>query len=162
MSQPTKTKELGNVVQLRPLKAAHASQRKWGTAVMKLGFCIVPSLLLRAQRRLAISPTQLAVLMQLADHWWESERKPFPSKATLAERLNLSPRQVQRHIATLEEQGYVKRIQRTVRGRGKTTNVYDLSGLVARLRELEPDFRKAEEEIKERRRDVARPGLRSR
>ena len=56
---------------------------------------LVPSPLLRAQRRLGLSPTQLAVLMQLCDFWWDSERKPYPSKATLAERLGLSPRQVQ-------------------------------------------------------------------
>lgn len=34
---------------------------KWGQAVMDLGFCVVPSLLLRAQPRLNLSPTYLAV-----------------------------------------------------------------------------------------------------
>ena len=57
-----------------------ASEEKWGAAVMKLGFCIVPSLLLRAQRRLKLNPTQLAVLMQLCDYWWDPARKPYPSK----------------------------------------------------------------------------------
>ena len=70
---------------------------------------LVSSLLLRAQRRLGLSPTQLAVLMQLCDFWWDSERKPYPSKAT---RLGLSPRQVQRHVAELETAGIVRRTQR--------------------------------------------------
>ena len=51
------------VVALRPATAARASERKWGGAVMRLGFSIIPSLL-RAQRRLGLTPTQLAVLLQ--------------------------------------------------------------------------------------------------
>ena len=57
-----------------------------GNEVIALGFCIVPSLLLRARNRLGLNPTQLAVLMQLCDFWWERDRKPYPSKAVLAER----------------------------------------------------------------------------
>ena len=54
------------VIPLQPLKAKKASERKWGKAVMDLGFCIIPSLLLRAQARLGLNPTQLAVLMHLS------------------------------------------------------------------------------------------------
>jgi DNA-binding transcriptional ArsR family regulator len=143
-------------------KATRASERKWGAPVMKLGFCIVPSLLLRAQRRLKLNPTQLAVLLQLCDHWWDSACKPYPSKQTLAERLSLSPRQVQRHIADLEEAGLVQRIERRGSNGGKLTNTYDLSGLVARLQALEPEFTAMEDENRKRRAAVARPGLRAR
>ncbi len=100
--------------------------------------------------------------MHLADYWWDAERRPWPKKQTLGERLNLSARQVQRYIAELEEMGYVKRIERTAPHRGKLSNEYDLSGLVARLAELEPEFREVEEENKKRRREVTRPGLRRR
>ncbi len=129
---------------------------------MKLGFSIVPSLLLRAQRRLKLNPTQLAVLMQLCDYWWDSSRKPYPSKQTLAERLGLSARQVQRHIADLEEAGLVQRIERRGANGGKLTNTYDLSGLVSRLQALEPEFTAVEEENRRRRAAVTRPGLRTR
>ena len=150
------------VIDLHPPKATKASQRKWGAAVIRLGFCVIPSLLVRAQQRLALSPTQLAVLIQLSDYWWDANRKPYPSKKTLGERLRLSPRQVQRHIADLEAMGYVRRIQRTAAHGGKLTNTYDLSGLVERLKQLEPEFRKVEEENRSRRRKVARPGFRRR
>ena len=146
------------IVPLRPVTAARASERKWGAAVMKLGFSIVPSLLLRAQRRLGLSPTQLAVLLQLADYWWDDARKPYPSKEALSGRLGLSPRQVQRHIADLEQAGLVQRVERIGAHGGKLTNIYDLTGLVRRLQELEPEFRQVEEEIKSRRRAVGRPG----
>ena len=44
---------------------------------MALGFCILPSLLFRAQSRLGLNPTQLAVLLQLADFWWTRAASPF-------------------------------------------------------------------------------------
>jgi DNA-binding MarR family transcriptional regulator len=155
-------KPSAEMIPLHPLKATKASERKWGKPVMELGFCVVPSLLLRAQARLKLTPTKLALLMHLADYWWDVERKPYPSKKTLGERLGLGERQVQRHIAELEEAKLVQRIERRAAHRGKLTNEYDLSGLVARLKEIEPEFRKVEEEVKEKRRAVARPGIRPR
>ena len=150
-----------NVVPLRPAKeSGRASEKKWGKDVIARGFCIVPSLLLRAQNRLGLNPTQLAVLLQLCDFWWDRERKPYPSKAVLAERLSLSPRQVQRYLAELETAGLVERIERRAPHGGKLTNIYDLGGLVNRLKKLEPDFRKVEEDARKARRAVSRRGFR--
>lgn len=139
-------------------KTSRQSEEKWGVEVMDLGFCVLPSLLFRGQRRLGLNPTQLAVLLQLADFWWDPQRKPFPKKADLAERLSLSDRQVQRHIADLEAAGFVRRIERTRSRRGKISNEYDLSGLVAKLKALEPQFREVAEEAKARKKAVAKPG----
>jgi DNA-binding transcriptional ArsR family regulator len=152
--------EKDNVVPLRPTKtkAAQASEKKWGKDVMKLGFSVLPSLLFRAQRRLGLSPTQLAVLVQLADFWWDEERKPYPSKETLSQRLGIGPRQIQRHIADLEEAGLVRRIERRAAHKAKLSNAYDLSGLVEKLKKLEPEFREVAEETKALRRNVAKPG----
>ena len=138
-----------------------ASVDKWGQAVMDLGFCVVPSLLLRAQRRLNLNPTQLAVLLQLCDFWWDKERKPFPSKETLSQRLSLSERQIQRYIAELEKEGLVQRIERRASNGGKLSNTYDLTGLVKKLQALEPDFREAEETAKAARKAVAKRGYKS-
>ena len=137
------------------------SEKKWGRKVMALGFCVVPSLLLRAQRRLGLNPTQLAVLLQLCDYWWESKRRPFPGKKALAQRLGLGPRQVQRYIAELESVGLVQRIERKADHGGKQTNTYDLSGLVDRLKSLEPEFRAVEEKAKASRRAVSTPRYRA-
>lgn len=134
-----------NVVALRPSKAEQVSDKKWSKPVMKLGFCIIPSLLLRAQQRLGLNPTQLAVLLQLADFWWDQDRKPYPSKQALSERLGLSPRQIQRYIAELEAAGLVQRIERRAAHRGKISNEYDLSGLVERLKKIAPEIEQANE-----------------
>lgn len=143
-----------NVVPLRQNASSRASERKWGKAVCALGFSIVPSLIFRAQARLGLNATQLAVLLQLADYWWDEERHPYPSKATLGERLKLSPRQVQRYIAELESAGFVERKERFAAHKGRLTNHYDLTGLVAKLKKLEPEFREAEE----RRKQVSKRG----
>lgn len=161
MSKTTETPS-AEIIPLHSAKATKASEAKWSKPVLDLGFCLVPSLLLRAQRRLKLTPTQLAVLMHLADYWWDVNRKPYPTKKTLGERLGLSARQVQRHMADLEKLGVLKRKERRAAHLGKLSNEYDLSPLVARLKELAPEFREAEEKAKSVRRAVARPGLRSR
>jgi len=150
--------ENSNVIPMKPQKAAQKSEQKWGKNVMKIGFSIVPSLLLRAQRRLGLNPTQLAVLIQLADYWWDKERNPYPSKKGLSERLGLSERQLQRHIAELEKAGFVQRIERFANHNGKQTNFYDLSGLVEKLQKLEPEFREVQEKTKAMKKGVERRG----
>lgn len=48
-----------NVVPMRPAGATtektRESEKKWGKNVIALGFCVVPSLLLRAQQRLGLN-----------------------------------------------------------------------------------------------------------
>lgn len=142
------------VVPLRASNPVQSSDKKWGKVVMKQGFCIIPSILLRAQRRLGLNPTQLAVLMQLCDYWWDHMRKPYPSKETIGERLGLGPRQVQRYMADLEAAGLLTRNERYAKNGGRLSNEYDLSGLVERLKKIAPDF----EEAKEVKRQASRRG----
>ena len=161
MNDPTK-----NVILLPSRKAAtaaRASEKKWSRPVMDVkGFCLFPSLLLHAQARLRMTPTQLAIVIHLVDYWWDVDRKPWPSKATLGARVCLGPRQLQRQMGLLEKMGLVKRIARTAPHLGKLSNEYDLSGLVERLKEMEPEFRAVKEAARKQSEAVARPGLRHR
>ncbi|MCY4460431.1 MAG: helix-turn-helix domain-containing protein [Albidovulum sp.] len=115
-------------------------------------------MILRAQQRIGLNPTQLAFLLQLCDFWWDDARKPHPGKKLPAARLGLSERQVQRYIAELEQAGLVKRVERYAANGGKTTNTYDLTGLVERLKKLRPEFRKVEEKVKSERKAVEKRG----
>jgi len=151
-----------NVVPLRKQKASNSAESKWGKSVIEIGFCVVPSLLLRAQSRLGLNPTQLAILLQLCDFWWDEARKPFPSKKVLSERLGISERQIQRHVAELEKAGLVQRVERYAKSGGRTSNTYDMSGLVEKLCALEPDFRQVESDVRTKRRAVAKRGYRTR
>ena len=154
-----RSKKTGNVVQLRkPTQSQRNSEAKWGKKVIGLGFCVVPSLLLRAQSRLGLNPTQLAVILQLCDYWWDKERKPFPSKKAMGDRLGLGPRQIQRYLTELEQADLIRREERRGGHGGKLSNYYDLSGLVSKLKELEPEFREAVESAKAQRRNVSKRG----
>ncbi|MFI4994882.1 MAG: helix-turn-helix domain-containing protein [Hyphomicrobiales bacterium] len=131
---------------------------KWGQDVWELGFNSIPAILFHGQRRLGLSlPNHMCVLLQLTDFWWDAGRKPFPSKRELSIRMKLSERQVQRIIADLEMKGYVQRIERRLPKRGKTSNEYDLSGLVKALAKLAPEFKQAREDAKARRAELATP-----
>lgn len=145
------------ITQAKVTDTKKASERKYGKPVIELGFCIVPSLLMWAQARLGINSAQFNIIMQLADIWWKPGDVPFPSKKLLADRIGLSERQIQRHIAELETAGLVQRIPRTRKGRGKTSNGYDLAGLVARLKALEPEFSQMKSENKKRRQALEMP-----
>lgn len=142
-----------NVIKLSEAQKKQASkirksERKWGKAVMKHGFSIIPSLILRAQERLGLSPSQLAVLLQVLDHWWDREKLPFPGKAELARRLNLSPRQVGRYLTELHDAGYIRRIARHQKHGGQTSNYYDPSGLVERLQKIAAELDSAKKDSK--------------
>lgn len=119
------------------------SEKKWGKAVMGHGYCLFPSILLQAQGRLGVSAQEMVVLLQLAEHWWKAASKVYPSKDVIAQRVGLSAKQVQRHIRRLEELKLVQRKERYRSGGSRTTNEYDLSGLVAKLKAIEPDVAKA-------------------
>ena len=138
-----------NVIQM-PLakKTRLRAEDKWSPQVMKLGFTPLPNLLLRAQGKLKLSPVMLNVLVQLAEHWWEADKNPFPAKDRIATRMGKSPRQVQRYITQLEKGGFVARIQRFSGRKAQTSNEYSLAGLVAKLKALEPEFTKAKEQKK--------------
>jgi hypothetical protein len=62
----------------------------------------------------------------------------------------------------LEDMCLVKRKPRTSLQKGKLSNEYDLSGLVARLKELAIEFKVADEEAAKKKLAVGRPGFRKR
>lgn len=124
---------------------AKDSEKKWGKAVMALGYCIFPSILLQCQGRLQLNAQEMIVLLQLAEHWWTAEGQVYPSKETIGERIGLSGKQVQRHIKKLEDAGFVQRQARYRQGRGQMSNEYDLSGLVIKLKALAPEIAKGRE-----------------
>ena len=162
MTEQNQVENQGEATSPEKKKRKSAIAAKWGDKVIAQGYCAVPSLLLRAQKRLKLNPSQLAVLLQIVDHWWDADRKPYPSKAELSDRLGISERQVQRYIGDLEKEGLLERIPHYGFSGGRENNRYDLQGLVKRLAEIEPDFRDAREHGKKRRKAAAMPGLKNR
>jgi predicted transcriptional regulator len=109
---------------------------KWGDSA-DIGFALIPDLLIRNQAELGMTATELVVLINVVMHWWYSDRNPFPSSVTIAKRMAMDRRTVQRALSKLEKLGLLGRnlgAQITKTQRDKTT--YDLSPLVRRLNEL--------------------------
>jgi len=113
------------------------NERKWSKALMAAGYTVVPYVLLDRQDELKLSPVELNVLMQLANYWWQADNLPHPSKASLAKRMGVSPKTVQRAIRRLQAAGFINRKYRYhSTTRGQLTTIYEFEGLIAALKPL--------------------------
>ena len=130
-------------------KPVASHERIWGKPVLSHGYTALPSILIRAQSRLGITPLQFNIIVQLLDYWRDPERAPFPSKAELADRIGCKPKAIQINIKALESQGLVRReVRQKARG-DYHSNIYHLDGLVERIRALEPEFAQARQKRQE-------------
>jgi hypothetical protein len=102
----------------------------------------------------AVTPLQLNVLLQIIEPWWDADKPPFLAKETIAHRIRKSARTVQRVITQLENAGHLKRIERFYGRKHQTAKGYELDGLVKKLVALEPEFRKAKEQNRLRKKKV--------
>ena len=139
----------------------HKLVRKWGKLNMRAGFVGFPSAVIQFQDQLGLKSAQLNVLLQIADHWWDPERHPYPSKGLLAKRMQMNPRSIQRIIAGLESRGLIERVERKYPHGGNKSNEYRLDGLI---RAAEPFAKEIIEKYEKRSREKAqrnrrKPGL---
>ena len=137
--------------------------RRWGAKVADHGYTEVPRLLFASQAELGLTCSQAMVLLHLLDHWWyTSSGLPWPSKKTLATRLQQTERNVQRILTDLENEGLIARQARYHGSGGQKSNAYDLAGLIKRLKQLEPKFHDEREAKKARRARAEAPARKRR
>lgn len=129
----------------------------WGKPVIAYGYAAVPSILVQAQRRLGITPLQFNIIVQLLDYWWDPQRRPFPSKKELAERIDVTPKTIQTNIRQLEGAGLIQREKRRTAAGDWNSNIYHLDGLIKKIQALEPEFTIARKKRKDIRRQVETP-----
>ncbi len=101
-----------NVVEFptaKPARKPSSTEAIWGKAVAAHGYAGVPSILIRAQGRLRLSPMQFSIVVQLLEYWHEPSRRPFPSKRDLAERMGVTEKAIQLNMAALEKVKIVTR-----------------------------------------------------
>ncbi|MDO9419966.1 MAG: helix-turn-helix domain-containing protein [Herminiimonas sp.] len=106
---------------------------KWGSA-LDAGYVVVPNVLLLKQHDLGLSDSEVLVLLHVFMAWREKDKLPFPSPATLAKRIGVNPRTVQRHLAAIADKGLMVRIKDGEDGIRK----YDPTALVTKLKALAP------------------------
>ena len=114
-----------------PLGRRSAVAAKWGEAA-NAGFQLVPDVLLKNQSQLGLTATELVVLLNLTMHWWYPMQRPFPRSTTIANRIGVDVRTVQRAITRLSDLGLIERVKVPIKDRSSST-VIDLTGLVRRL-----------------------------
>ncbi|RYY11361.1 MAG: helix-turn-helix domain-containing protein [Alphaproteobacteria bacterium] len=109
------------------------NEKKWTKPLMEAGWTAMPSVIIENQRQLGLEPLDLNIVVYLASKWWTAEGKPYPSKSTMAKAMNVHPRTIQKHIASLEAAGYIRREERRTET-GSRTNIYHLDGLIKAAR----------------------------
>lgn len=114
---------------------------KWGEAAVG-GFQAVPDVLLKNQDKLGLSPTELVVLLNITMHWWYPTQRPFPRSTTIAKRMGVDTRTIQRALARLQELKLLAKVKEP-EGESGEREVCDLNGLVLALSGLakdDPDY----------------------
>jgi hypothetical protein len=124
------------------------NERKWTKPLMDAGYTVIPAVILDRQQALGLDPVDVNILLQLLTHWWKAENLPYPSKKSIAERIGKTEKTVQRRIARMERDGFVKRIVRRSAAKGQLSNYYDFSGLIAAATPFAIEAVERKEEIK--------------
>lgn len=143
--------------ELTSTQPTKAFERLWGKKVQALGYTAVPSIMIRAQHRLGVTPTQFCILVQLLDYWRPPERAPFPTKQQLADRIGVKPSTIKSNMGALEKAKLIAREQNKTAAGDWGANTYHLDGLVARLQALEPEFTEEKRKREQARRKVETP-----
>ena len=105
---------------------------RWGV-VSDAGFLAFPYVLLLHQHLLGLTSEHLNVLMNIIAHWHSPVRLPFPRSTTIARRIGVSQRSVQRSLSWLLANGFIAKVPRANRDEPQA---YDLKPLVEKLEPL--------------------------
>ncbi len=114
----------------QPRENLKVNEEKWTKPLMDAGWIGFPSVFVERQQALGLDALDLNILLHLADYWWTKDQKPYPSKKTIADAMGVTPRTIQRRIASMEQDGLIRREERRIPGRGSRTNIYHLDGLI--------------------------------
>ena len=118
-------------------------EKKWGNEALSMGWVSFPSSLLFLQSRFELSAMGLNVLLNLIMHWWDPNSPPYPSQESIAKRIGVSKRTVQRAIDELEKIGLIEK-EATFKEhpKYKGRNKYNVMPLAKILKAQTPEIKK--------------------
>lgn len=102
---------------------------RFGEEILEAGFTTVPNLVLRHYASLGITPAEMMFIIHVWEFWW-SEREPYPALSTIAERMQMTRRNVRKYVQSLREKNVLIVTER-FDDSGQTTSEYDFSPLIA-------------------------------
>jgi hypothetical protein len=103
---------------------------KW-SFVADPGFLALPYVLLLHQQMLGLTSEHLNVLLNILAHWHAAGRMAFPHSSTIAKRMGVSQRSVQRSLSWLVRNGFIVKARKV---RRDTPQGYDPAPLVEKLK----------------------------
>ncbi len=120
-------------------------QKKWGTAVEggETGYQSLPDVLIKGQRELGLNATEMVVLLNILVHWWSADNLPHPRPSSIARRMDVTTRTVERAIRSLERKGLVKRLLPDPENGRPSVRRFDLSGVVSATQRMAEKIRNA-------------------
>lgn len=124
-------------------KKTNQLETKWGKETLSMGWVAFPSSLLFLQSKFDLSAMGLNVLLHLIMHWWDPKSPPYPSQESIAKRIGVSKRTVQRAVDELENIGLIEKeatFKEHPKYRGR--NKYNLMPLVNILKSQTPEVKK--------------------
>ena len=137
------------------------NEEKWSKTLMDAGFLIIPNVIIERQQAIGLDSVDLNILLQIALHWWEAEKLPFPSKEKIAQCIGIDSSTVRRHIASMEKAGLICRQDRWNRKtNAQQSNWYCFDGLIEAAKpfaEEEIQLRKTRQEVRREKRTRKRP-----
>lgn len=103
----------------------------WSAPLIDAGYTVIPNAILLRQQALGLDSRDLNVFLQIASHWWSSEKLPFPSKERIAKAIGIKDKStVRKRLSALEKGKLIRRVTRKNKHGGSDTNVYDLGPLI--------------------------------
>src|SRR5437016_14099610 len=79
---------------------------RFGDQILQAGFTSVPNLVLNHYAELGITPAEMMFTIHMWQFRW-TERDPYPSLTTIADKMDVSWRQAHRYANSLKEKGFV-------------------------------------------------------
>ena len=109
---------------------------RFGKTVREAGITVVPRVLLTGLAELKLKPIQAIVLLQMIACWGKSGPHPFPKRGLLRKWIGCDKRTLDRTITSLVKNGFIEKGKRKSHRGRQTSNEYNLSGLVEKLKPL--------------------------
>lgn len=106
------------------------NEQKWSKTLMQAGWNALPSIIIEKQEALGLDAIDMNIIVHLSNYWWNAERLPQPSVATIAKAIGVTERTVQKRITALVGLGLMSRQERRKTRFGSATNLYGFEGLI--------------------------------
>src|SRR5262245_41612717 len=108
---------------------------RFGVELLEDGHTAVPNLVLNHYAKLGVSRAEMMFTTHIWQYWW-TEKQPYPSLQSVADKMQVSRRQVRNYAQSLKAKGLLQVHERYAPGLGQVTSEYDFSTLFARILEV--------------------------